>query len=1070
MKKLMACFLTLSLPLLSANYKIGSDTGTDNWQGTSGGLLFPDLDVSGSATPPPFAKNSDGDGVLTLQPNDTLGLFKQVKVNGNIEISFQGSPVDITDDGVVINGHEELCYVDVGSSSEVTEWNNQAGPVTVQAYKGENATNSFAQLVFNAGQNRSIFVTVNEDLTFKGMNDSTADAQTDDGMPLYVSFRGKGTTVFALQSGKQVVFTRETEGVAGDAGVKTHGTHVRILMDQSSLEAEKEKRSQVLFRRAFYTDEKDDEHCWIRFGQQSSFVFLSDNIQGVHEKWVDLDGDNEIDDGEPTIHASYGSIAFDVSNKGSGRMILELARGMQENDYHDAGFNVYGAYVKPTTLATNTTQAVIKNDDLRDTDSNGNGSVYYNQRAGIKAIMRIIDSLSFSYRFGSNGDFDRASQWIARPESDRRGLMVVTHNNSVAKFANNFDQSQRVDLNRWAQSNSWQPGFVLGVNGEMILRPQTFLDYVAANTNKALTGIHTPHASNRVKKHNPAALLVDGLSDYPGRSLKGLDSRGLAISDILYAGIRQEFGINAKIILQGNAGLMVRAAAPVTDGALVSPQLYRPKQDALSYLSPTPGDANQVMAFGMGAGYYDGEFVSILDDVGAFTMQSEEYEGSHALDIEGRLTIESVAGPAMIEDGAVIAGKEASGFLKVPSLLIGYDGRERALNLEDALNDIVITQRPLSMDHLYSVYDVSSILINDDLTLSDVRWIHDDVTRQHASHDVLPHPGVQARPHVVGGELASLRGDMYPPVIFLYNSTISCHESLVATGVRFAVTQYPTLSHESAQLAHNTSAIEMFHRGLPYDHNGFGRVFQLGSKGNVMADGVTTQTLLSDGFLNIYRSKSTSGATAADPTTIKLQIKTLYEPMVRIGQRSFHKFFLANGSQVALGWATTMADKDYAPWNLDESVLTSLTLSDPTNKYGFRFNPYETGVGTLEFAGTPLYIGAGDSDNDAPDAPIPGIDVDGVVYVNHGGKLSVTDTNDIFIDTVIARRVAHESAQAGILALPKDQAHFLAPHGVIQNYDVDFIAGNVPFFLQNGVVIVHTPSAVSDEDSFGVVK
>ena len=622
-------------------------------------------------------------------------------------------------------------------------------------------------------------------------------------------------------------------------------------------------------------------------------------------------------------------------------------------------------------------------------------------------------------------------------------------------------------------SNSYQPGFVLGVNGDLTIRPNLFLDYIAHNVNKPLTGVHTSHGPDKVKKHNPAALVVDGLASYQERSLLGHDSRGLKISDLLYAGIRPEFGINARITLQGNAGVYTRAAAPVEAGALILSQFPRPANSKYPYLDQAPGDLTVQMGCALAAGYYDGDFVPIINDNGMFIMQSTEPEGSHALDIEGRLTIESVEGPTLTEDGALVPGKPASGFFNIPSLQIGHDGIAIGTDLSsENLDDIALTQRPLSLEHLYSLYDISSVLVNDDLVLSNVRWLQDDVSRNLASNTVLPHPGKQASPHIVGGELAGLRGHIYPPLISLYNTTLDCHESLVATGVRFSLTEFPIIASETANLAHNTSTIAFYHRGLPYDGSGFGRVFQLGSQANLMADGITTNSLLSDAFLNVYRSKPTAGATQEAPTTIKCKITTDTEPTVLSSQRSLHSIFLANGSQISLGWPTLEADMSYGPWNLDSTVLNSLSLSDPTNKYGFRFNPVQTGVGELEVAGTPIYIGAGDSDNDAPDKPIPGIDVDGVFYVNHGGKLSVTGTSDLFVGTVIARRVSKDTAYTGQLVLPHDQVYFLAPSGVVQDYDIDLAATNglTPLYLSNGVMVVNVPDAVSNEDDFGSVK
>ena len=59
------------------------------------------------------------------------------------------------------------------------------------------------------------------------------------------------------------------------------------------------------------------------------------------------------------------------------------------------------------------------------------------------------------------------------------------------------------------------------------------------------------------------------------------------------------------------------------------------------------------------------------------------------------------------------------------------------------------------------------------------------------------------------------------------------------------------------------------------------------------------------------------------------------------------------------------------------------------------------------------------------------------MYVNHGGKLSISGTYDAVIGTTIARRMAQEAAAMGQLSLPRDQVYYLETGGV-QNYALDF--------------------------------
>jgi hypothetical protein len=144
---------------------------------------------------------------------------------------------------------------------------------------------------------------------------------------------------------------------------------------------------------------------------------------------------------------------------------------------------------------------------------------------------------------------------------------------------------------------------------------------------------------------------------------------------------------------------------------------------------------------------------------------------------------------------------------------------------------------------------------------------------------------------------------------------------------------------------------------------------------------------------------------------------------------------------------------------MDAVVLEQLVNYDPHNNNKFRFNPYESGIGILQFNGGPFYFGAGDSvDALPPDQPIPGLDVDGVVYVNYGGKLLPSPTTDIYIDTVIGRRTSPLDGAGGLVLSPRDQVHYL-PGGLLQDYGLDFAIDKATsgIYENNIVVTVDDP-------------
>jgi len=1027
--------------LLATAYQWGSTTGTDTWNGsTTGGFIH---EGNGAFL----------GGVFNIaSASDTLTITQTVKIKGDVEIHFLG-------DGTTSS---EAFYVDIYDSTT-------SNSVNITAYTDSSVTaTGYSQLVFNAEAGKVIVVSLYNDLNFY-----SADALAGyDGVttltgapiPLYVSFRGRGTTVFLLPSGQRLYFGPPSPGKTGDSSLSDQGVHVRVLMDQSYLEAVEQKKDQLRFEKWSYDVDSANSmnldlslDSWVTFGQRSSLAYLSANIQGVSEKWVDTNGDNDIDLGEPVIKPGYGTIAFDPSNKGTGRLILELARGVSPagNDFTDAGVNVFGVYVAPTTYATDYAAATILNSDFRN-------YVYFNQRAGIRAIMRIVDTVAFSALVTDTTNQGQMASWTGRDEGERRGLLVINHNNSIPKLANNYDQASTIDVSKWAIHNDYQPGFMVGVNGELFLRPHTFLDYIANGTNQPIVAAQAAHATSVAKKHNPAALYIDGLATYALLSNRQNDQWGVPIDDLFYLGHKSDFGVHAQITLQGDAGIFVRSAAPYDASAYTKPEFLQPKRGDHYHLTEHPTLTGMVMTYTLGIGKYDGTHVSILDSSNAYVMQETDPEGSHALEIGGKLTISSVAGPY---------GETKNGFMKVPSLHLDHAGRELIYSNFDAwltdtsvtLTEVVLTQRPVTLNKWAAVYDISSILVNDDVYLDNVTLIHDDVTRDLTVPIKVPTSAATARPHIVGGEFASIKSEVYPPLVYLYNSTIKCHESLIATGVSLTVNEVLLTTGQTAIDAHNTSKIICYNRGREYDTDGYGRVVQFGSLGNLMANGSTSNSLLRDGYLDINRAAATTGSTTSDPTIICLSLETAQESGVTQAEAALHTIFLANGSQISLGWPTEEADTGYAPWNFSSTVLTALKEADPNNINGYRFDPYSYGVGELRIQGDTFYFGAGDqTDNSPPDMPILGLDTDGVVYVNHGGKISTSGSYDVFFNTVIGRRLSATAAASGMIDVPNDQIHFLSK-GAIQSYDVDFVgdkytsgsySGYVPLGIVNPVHLI----------------
>jgi len=1090
-------FLFLSLwsssSVNAVSYQWGSADGLTDWNGsTSGGLI---ADTNGAFDSEELPTTPDGGSTATqygiFQPSasDTLTIVQNVKIKGDVEIRFSGAlPAD----------QPETFTVNFGTSGTASN------PVTVSSYTSDITTAAeSSQLIFNPAQGKTIVVNMYANSSFKS-SDATAAYDPMDStpvgvpMPLHLTFRGKGSTIFRLPSGKTLYFGPPNPGhgasiassTVADEPLSTVGVRVCIYMEQGSVDifgdGSVEQQSQLVFEKWSYSTSSTNSDLsldtWITFGQFSGLYFVSDNYLGISESWNDANNDGLVSVGETTYETGYGSVAFDPSSEGEGRLILQINRGQNPdawvgNDFTDGGFNVYGALLIPTVQGSTRAAPTVFNADFR------NG-IFFNQRAGLNAYMRITDDVSYAARVG--GEELSGSGWIHRPESDRRGLVVINNNNTIPLFANNYDNVARVDESVWGRYNDFQPGFILGVNGVIEVATHTFLDYIANNNNIAISDAHadvsTTHTSDVVKMHNPAALYTETVPSFEKRSSRGFDQFGAPISDLQYVGAGA--GAHPLILLRGDGGLFVRSAAAYDDRALALKLFLQPVTNELYYLPLVPTDDTTAITVALGVGVYNGKQVSIVDAYNNPVMQSVSLDGAHALDIEGPCTIACDVGRN---------GEEKAGYFAVPSLAVDYAGRElgytnfevwaawqswRAANpglpttsvalpitgtvvVFDDTTDISldlspIADRPLLKNLYYPVYDRSTIFLNANLVFDSVQWIHGDVTRDESAPEVLPSPLTRALPHVVGGELAGIKNNLYPPLIKLYDSTLMCHESLVISGAALTVQERRV---SGGAIEDNTSHIVCCNRGKALDTGGYGRVLQLGTQANVAADGSTTSLLMSSAHLDVYRAGPPTTATAIHPATITLMFDSVAETEVFSADRSLHFLYLANGSQVHLGWPTLEGDSSYLPAMMDNTVLTQLRALDPTNRNGFRFDPAATATGMLQFNGGPFYIGAGDAfDAAPPERPISGLDIDGVVYVNFGGLLSVTDNTNLFIDTAVGRRKGADAFASGRIVCPRDQVYFFAG-GFIQDYDVDFATDSMTTgsYEDNIMLVVNDP-------------
>jgi|GEM_PF-1928519 len=985
------------------------------------------------------------------------GSADAVMASGDTLVFSSGS-LAITQDRVIsLPGNNAHAYVTIGASAG-------SGSVTVAPA----STSTPSILLFDVKQPGSLLeVQVLNNLTFQGNAHN----------PLFVGVRGKGEVRFRLPWGAHISFKATSASNAG--------AHLRVLMEQN--QAQMKTSTQLSFVSWGLTADSvstdNTKHTIIEFGQNSSFVFLSQHKTGL----VDSTG---------ALDYGYGSISFDPSNSSTGRMVLKLDAGQTPLDFVDAAFNIYGCYVcgsgvTPTDILTADMRT------LRALPDTPNGVVYA-YRAGLGAMLRIDDAVA---RDAFADDAIGLVSYLQTP-ANMRGLAVINYNRSFPRLANNYDQTQAdipasgtaatpLTQSFYFLANEVQPGFILGNNGIIEIQNNRNLDYYAAGVNAPLDefpapDIHVPDgstttggqfASNQVKQHNPSAFIIDGYA------FRRTGTTAVYDADFEYDAPLSDY---AQISLFGNAGVFARVAADSVSGRM---QNVTTNAGGTQYADFT----GTYLDGSIGAAAYDGLSVMMRNDDGSIASTISPF-GEVVIDVEGPL---HVRGQDTLDEHVA-----TKGFLNIPSILLDNAGREFVVT---GGHLSLAGPRPLSLasTDTYRRYNNSVMLVNGYMRWENITWVHNDVGR-----DVTYIGTGKALPMIIGGELPSLKVtqqlienpgywvlDYSGSPIFLENSTIACHESMVVAGVHLVVRDHAfdldsvgrVLNNEPLTFGDNASQIVFYNRGYTYDLDisGVGRYFQLGSLQNTMADGLTHNTLtlidgvtypvssLRDAFIDVYKQwplpiqfvPSDTSITPMPTSSIVLSLQTAFEYGVPTTEKSMHVFHLEDRSSVNLGWPagqcmkTTDAgevpaievDANYTPWEFTDAVLASLQEADPTNVGGTRFSPYEQGVGTLQFAGPDIYVGASGrfnalgvlspANNELSPRGIS--DNGGIIYANFGGHITSSGNSPTLLDTVIGRMTAAPTlvatnglAAAGAVDIEQDLLIF-QQYGKIETYGFD---------------------------------
>lgn len=1034
-------------------------------------------DYAGSPTNTILAMNglATNSGVSnSVDPNTVI---VGMRSNGNTDANYTYSLMSAVSsndaiylDGVITVSGVATLYAPNGTTLNVV----LNGDTVVQSADMHTTTPEGAipsMLCFYAEQSGRINVYVNHDLTFTGSNSNQTSQSgvrrlsTD----LVVTFSGTGQTRFLISDSHKVEFgsLKNTSGSFSDFVDMTStgkGTKAYVMMDHKDADAGANGCDTVVFQRVTSDDGLPIQNStYVAVGLNSIFTFITDNVDGSNRE-------NSIRDA--------GAAAFDVSNTGSGRMVLWLkgshGQAGSGGSYDDAAFVVRGHVVEDGlgdvsgSRSDSTTWAnqVAKHTNLR-------------RQGGYKAYVRVKNDVS---------------RWLAGSNLTEgvfpRGLLVINENASFPALASSSFQydGSGVAVDLWNDSSSTNcvayngikknvpvHGFILGVNGELEVGNNLFFDYVGTTTPHlfiprcsgftSLNGI-MPAGDFGYKLHNPSALIIDG-------STAETVLAGMMHGKQTYAATDR----NATITLRGTGKIFLRSgtARGTTSDSNVVGSGYGDRLSTYYQQDPNDGTLSLVHTFTICTDVYDG--LKVLDSSG--TCEAGVYfwddiskqivaedghvgtnvalgdpatEGFHILDVEAKLTVKTVDDNYRVTQSTQVAGMPqrvlvpstttAAGTFNIPSVAIDASGNEFKVWGTPIAH-------PLQEFAYYPRYQTSSILANAEIELVSTNtdavmtYLHNDVSRDVYYEGRTWGTYADAAPSIVGGEAAAFQqvasgiGAAYVdqskvPLVSLYNTQFLVQESFAAAGVRFVV-------HDSASTPSNTSTLVFYNHGRLLDNDllGRGRTFVLGSSINYIGDRTSTFRFMQYptqifSALNIFWYGN-FGA--------ELSLTTAYGQFASgQNQRSNHVLHFGPASYMSLGWTTTVASVSSYPWTNSAGNTNDQRQIAPNAR--------------LSFAGENILIN-GERDRVTPPT---GYDENGVLYVNYGGLLTAqsydlqlfNNENSVYpmaqIDVPLGVRIwggdsSGVGSMSGLIEFPKDQV--VVTRGVeYYNLDLNSIFSN----------------------------
>ncbi len=965
--------------------------------------------------------------------NTSVGNPCSLKINGNVVL-------DATNASMTININEDVVFE----------------PYLEQPTGGPNDA-PCSQIYFHTSCGNTITINVDNNLTFQG---KTTDTSNKD---LVLTFAGRGTVIFNMANGTTVKFDGQIDSTGAQVlldpetleysncpspSANAGGVKAFVLMDQTNDDV-RNGRNKVLFQRQ-QPNYNESQRVLIEVGPNSVFTYLSTNLTGLPAE--------EFGDG-------YGAVAFDPSNNGTGRMILAIRgaylvdtaeflpgetevpvpnpffnKPIEKYPFNDGAVVVCGHYVSnfdPSTISG----CVLPN------EGEGFEPGYdFSTPAGIRAIMRVVD----------NQLFNQLGEPYDPSISQRRGLLVVNDVVNHGKLASDpywdlyAPQGAGFFGVEWANSNpanalfNTRRGYVLGVNGQLDIYHNTFMDHAsgAANMCDPLAicdyGLLEFNGDpGFIKSRNPSAFIVDGLDValFQNGNPFILDDSYQPVSSAFDAAnpYLQARPSNAEVLLRGSGTLYLKHAGTSKCGYFSNLAAFAEGSvdDALNNVN-----LNWTNALSLGTATYDGFQL-------AATEQSKQSgEGEHVLDVEGQLKVRSVANntafrPDLNCNSPVQRNYtnlvQNSGVVNATSILRDYTGREVFSGDDDLIS------RPLLADgSLYARYNSPTMFFNNFASFCDSILRHSDATK---FVDGIP---LNSEPGITGGERlwfgTAYWGDdeanriadpdrfRFPEIQF-FNSIFELQESLNASGVRFVVKDLPDVN---ARNGDNTSVIKFFDHGDPLDSNltGYGRIFMCGSSLNLMCDG-GNNFVTESCFFNVFKHNAPQpGEHSLDNSSrvfLSLANGDQFHPDIQQlitnngGKadkfRAHHLFlfaqppaldFLQPGGyeptcNMVVGWSNNTkiqataggtdapaGDSGFFPGSFPYPTEPLITDTDFFQSNPFNLDALRVPAAVVSVDGSILCFGSFDKDGNSIAVPVSNDNNSGVVYVKHGGRITAS--------------------------------------------------------------------------------